>query len=74
MGTLCWDASLVSRSYNPDMGLTRIAQTALMVIRVYALYNRNPVVLWVLGTLFVLSVAVCLVLVRAFVSPEQKVV
>lgn len=70
--TLCWDASVVSVSYNPDMDLTYVAQTALMAVRVYALYNRNPIVLWVMGTQVVLSVTVCLVLVRTPVRYLQS--
>ena len=66
MRILCWGPSPVSQSYDPDMGLTYLARTALTAVRVYALYNRNPIVLWVLGTQFALSVIVCLMLVRAF--------
>jgi len=55
------------------MGLTYVAQTALTAVRVYALYNRNPIVLWVLGTQFALSIIVCLMLVRAFVISGGEV-
>jgi len=37
-----------------------------MVLRVYALYNRDSVVLWILGTHVILSLAVCVMLVRRF--------
>lgn len=72
MRTLCWDALLVSQSYNPDTWLTYVAQTALMTVRVYALYNRNPIILWVIGTQFALSVIVCLILVCVHVRYLQS--
>lgn len=37
-----------------------------MIIRVYALYNRDPVILWVLGTFAALGIVLCLTLVCAF--------
>ena len=43
-----------------------LPQTVLMVLRIYALYNRDSVVLWVLGTHLVFSVVVCVMLVRRF--------
>jgi len=38
----------------------------MTVVRVYALHNRNPVILWLFGTIFVFIAAVCAALVRAF--------
>jgi len=37
-----------------------------MVLRVYALYNRDAVVLWILGTHLVFSVILGVMLVRTF--------
>ena len=37
-----------------------------MVLRVYALYNRDSVVLWVLGTHLIFSAVVYIMLVRTF--------
>jgi len=37
-----------------------------MALRVYALYNRDTVVLWILGAHFIFSFALCVMLVRTF--------
>ena len=38
----------------------------MMLIRVYALYNRSPIILWVLGTHIAISFIAGGALVRAF--------
>ena len=59
---------MVSRSCDLGIGLsdphTHVARAALTIVRVYALYNRNPLVLWVLGGHLVFSISACLLLVR----------
>lgn len=44
-----------------------VAQAALITVRVYALFNRYFVIVWVLGALLILTTLSCVVMVRGLI-------